>query len=73
MLTPDQENVIYRDNMEGPMTALSVALWGFSGCPIIGSDAKIVQIAARKIELLKKMILSTGFDEKVLKAIMEDT
>ena len=65
-------NSDYRDQMEGPMEGLTVALWGLADGPIIGSDAKLVEVAARKIELLKKMLLATGFNKDLLKAIMED-
>ena len=71
----EQEALEYRDRMDCPMEYLSVALWGV-GEPgpkqINLSDAEIVEIAARKIETLKKMLLATGFNAELLKAIIEE-
>ena len=61
----------YRNRMDVPMEMLGVALWQ----PTFvyrGTDAEMVEIAARKIKLLKQMILSTGFNENLLNSIMED-
>jgi len=67
-----EDDRVYRDAMEPAMEDLSVALWGLSDGPKFSSDAEIVEVAARKIELMKKMIISTGFHPDLLKAIMED-
>lgn len=63
----------YRDQMEFPMENLSLSIWD-SGRPENGpyNDNEIVEIAARKINTLKKMLLATGFNAKMLAAIMEE-
>lgn len=63
----------YRDKMEFPMENLSMSIWD-SSRPENGpyNDDEIVEIAARKINMLKKMLLATGFNAKMLAAIMEE-
>lgn len=44
----------YRDNMECPMEDLAVSLWGVGdGGPVGLSDSQIVELAARKVTMLK--------------------
>lgn len=63
----------YRDRMECPMEDLAVALWGVGDDGPTGlSDSEIVERAARKIELLKKLLLASGVNAGMLKAIMEE-
>ena len=65
----------YAEKMDTPMEALAIELWGVNpknpAC-IHRDDHDIVEIAARKIKLLKSMLLATGFNEKLLQNIMED-
>lgn len=68
-----EESVKYQDSMDIPMANLAVAMWGFTGKGPEGlKDHEIVEIAARKIAMLKKMILATEFSEKMLNAVMEE-
>ena len=53
------------------MESLASAMWGIDG-PEGLEDHEIVEVAARKINTLKKMILASGFSENMLKAIMEE-
>lgn len=63
----------YRAEMDGPLDALATAIWGRAGGGPAGMrDPEIVSIAAKKINVLKKIILATGFNEEILKAIMEE-
>jgi len=67
------DNNSYRSNMDFPVEALAIAMWGVSNNgPRDLEDHEIVERAARKIETLKKMILATGFSEKMLNIIMEE-
>jgi len=52
------------------MENLAVSLWGADG-PEGLQDHEIIEIAARKIIMLRKMILATGFSEKMLEAVMD--
>jgi hypothetical protein len=66
----------YRDAMQGPMEDLAVALFTLdeSKGPAGSAhwlDAQIVEHAAKKIEVLKAMIIATGFSEKLLQTIMD--
>lgn len=63
----------YRDKMEWPMENLASSIWKTSR-PENGpfNDDEIVEIAARKINMLKKMLLANGFNAKMLDAIMEE-
>lgn len=70
-MSDEQQAMQYQDKMEWPMEALAEAMWGIEG-PEALEDHEIVQFAARKIRTLKKMLLVTGFNEKMLKAIMEE-
>ncbi len=74
-IDPDLHQVLqqYRDNMECPMEDIAVALWGVGDSgPVSLSDSQIVELAARKISMLKKMLMATGFNEKMLAAVMEE-
>ena len=63
----------YRDKMECPMEDLAVALWGVGDDGPVGlSDSEIVEAAARKINTLKKLLLASGFNADMLKAVMEE-
>ena len=69
----EQEAIEYQDRMDFPVENLAIAMWGIGdGGPEGLGDNEIVEIAARKINTLKKMVLATGFSEKMLKAIMEE-
>jgi hypothetical protein len=69
----EQEAIEYQDRMDFPMENLAIAMWGVAGGGPAGiGDHEIVEIAARKINTLKKMVLATGFSEQMLKAIMEE-
>ena len=61
----------YKDKMDLPMESLSSALWGIKA-PEILPDDEIVEVAARKIRLLKSMLISAGVSEDIIKAIMEE-
>lgn len=63
----------YRDNMECPMEDLAVSLWGVGDNGPTGlSDSEIVEMAARKVTMLKKLLLASGFNDKMLSAVMEE-
>jgi hypothetical protein len=66
------ENQTYQERMDFPMQNLAISLWDVANGPNGLDDPEIVEAAARKINTLKKMILATGFSEKMLKAIMEE-
>jgi hypothetical protein len=70
-MSKEQEAIEYQDRMDFPMENLAIAMWGIEA-PELLPDNEIVEIAARKINTLKKMVLATGFSEKMLKAIMEE-
>lgn len=71
--TREQESIEYQDRMDFPVENLAIAMWGIGeGGPEGLQDHEIVEIAARKINTLKKMILATGFSEAMLKAVMEE-
>jgi hypothetical protein len=75
MIDPDLHSALqeYRDKMECPMEDLAVALWGVGDNGPTGlSDGEIVEVAARKIILLKKLLVAAGFNEKMLTAVMEE-
>jgi len=61
----------YQATLEFPMEALANAA-GFSTKIGEYDDAYIVSAAARKIDMLKKMLLATGFNKEMLDAIMEE-
>lgn len=65
----------YQEEMDGPMENLAVALFGVlptneacKGLP----DHTIVEIAARKIVMLKKLLSAAGMHENLIQNIMED-
>lgn len=63
----------YRDRMELPMENLAYAIYRTMN-PENGpfNDDELVETATRKINMLKKMLLATGFKPEMLKAVMED-
>ena len=61
----------YQDSMDFPMENLALAIWGLDG-PEGLPDHEIVEIAARKINMLKRMLLASGFNEGMLKAVMDE-
>jgi len=67
---PDQE---YRYNMEMPMENLGIALFGYDGHPDGPmKDPELVEIAARKINMLSKLVLEGAqLTPAQLKIIME--
>jgi hypothetical protein len=70
--TPEQRALDYVDKMNFPVENLAIAMWGVTDGPEGLEDDEIVDRAARKILMLKKMIMATGFSEVMLKAIMEE-
>lgn len=62
----------YRDNMDLPMEILASTLaelgWAGEGC----TDAEAVETATRKLRTLHRMLLSTGMNPDLLKAIMTE-
>lgn len=65
----------YRMSMDCPMEDLAVALWGTGeSLPRHANlkDHQIIEVAARKIELLRSMLLACGVNADMLKAIMDD-
>lgn len=60
----------YRDKMECPMEDLAVAIWGVGDDGVMLSDDQIVEVAARKITMLKEMLIASGFKKEMLKAVM---
>jgi hypothetical protein len=71
--TLEQRALDYEAKMDFPVENLAIAMWGINdGGPEGLDDDEIVERAARKILMLKKMILATGFSEAILKAIMEE-
>lgn len=69
----DNINDSYRAEMDGPLDSLAVSIWGRAGGGPAGlRDPELVSIAAKKINTLKKIILASGFNEDMLKAIMEE-
>ena len=61
----------YKDNLDMPMEGLAVELYGVLGDRQLG-DPEIVEHATKKIRMLKKMMLATGFSESMLQACMEE-
>jgi hypothetical protein len=61
----------YRDNMECPMENLAMAL-ECPGGPTKLRDAELVERAAKKIETLRKIVLSAGPSQGILDAIMAE-
>ena len=63
----------YRDRMELPMENLAYAIYGVLN-PENGpfNDDELVEIATRKINMLKRMLLASGFKAEMLKAVMEE-
>jgi len=61
----------YRDRMEFPMENLAIKLeeLGFTGRL---NDDEMVTVAARKLATLQKMLLASGVNEKILKAVMAE-
>lgn len=63
----------YRDRMEWPIENLTLSLWGTNQPENFAYDHDaIVEVATRKINMLKKMLLASGFNDKMLKAVMEE-
>ena len=61
----------YKDDLDMPMECLAVELYGVLGDRQLG-DPEIVEHAIKKIRMLKKMMLATGFSESMLQACMEE-
>ena len=64
------EHENYKEDMQFPVANLAIAMYGKQA--VVCSDVDIVEAAARKINMLKRMILATGFNEAMLAAIMEE-
>lgn len=60
----------YRNSMDFPMTNLAMEIFGGSESDL--SDAEIVELATKKIRMLKEMILATGFKKELLDACMRN-
>lgn len=75
MIDPDLHDSLqeYRDQMEWPMENLANSIWGIN-TPESGplEDYQVVEIAARKINMLKKMLLACGVNDKMIEAVMEE-
>ena len=68
--TTDEE---YRDAMECPMEDLCVAMYGVgSDKDSHFTDAQYVEKAARKITMLKNMLIASGVSEGLINAVMEE-
>lgn len=63
----------YRDRMEMPIENLTYAIYGTMN-PDNGpfNDDEVVEVAVRKINMLKKMLLASGFNKDMLKAVLEE-
>jgi hypothetical protein len=59
----------YRYDMDFPMENLADVLFGGSDQTEL-SDYQIVEHATKKIKMLKEMLISTGFSDKLLQACM---
>jgi hypothetical protein len=71
--TREQAALDYQDKMNFSVENLAIAMWGINeGGPKGLDDDEIVERAARKITMLKKMVLATGFSEQMLKIMMEE-
>lgn len=62
----------YRTSLGFPLENLAISLWGVTGGPVGLQDYELVEVAARKIETLKKLVLGSGFSKEMLKIILED-
>jgi len=66
-----QELEKYKDSLDSPMEELGVVLsdigWKGSGV----EDSKLVDVAAKKLKVLHRMLLASGM-KKVLDAVMLD-
>lgn len=62
----------YRDNMEWPAECLSIQLdnIGFKGEGLL--DHELVEVATRKLKVMYSMLLASGMNEKLLKAVMSE-
>lgn len=58
-------------NLNLSIEDLSMSIWGSSDIRSEVDDADIIGIAARKIMILRNMLVASGFNENMLKAIME--
>ena len=59
----------YRNNMEAPLENLAMALGGVDTHHLM--DAQIVEVAAKKLTMLREMLLASGMNENLLKAAMK--
>jgi hypothetical protein len=48
-----------------------MAIWGHAGVRDSMDDSEIIGLAARKITILRTMLVASGFNENMLNAIME--
>ena len=62
----------YRDNMDLPMEILASTLgelgWGGEGA----ADSEVVEVATRKLRTLHSMLLASGLNAGLLKAVMAE-
>ena len=67
------EFVEYRNNMEFPIDNLTIALFGYGNedAPNL-EHHELVEHAAKKITMLKQMVVALGLSEKMLKIILEN-
>lgn len=63
----------YRDRMEWPIENLTIAIWGRNQPENFSfKHDDIVEVATRKINMLRKMLLASGFNPDMLNAVMEE-
>lgn len=63
----------YRDRMEWPIENLTISIWGKNQPENFSyNHDNIVEVATRKINMLKKMLIASGFNDKMLDAMMEE-
>ena len=58
-------------NIDLGIEDLSMAIWGHTDARDSMDDSEIIGLAARKITILRTMLVASGFNENMLNAIME--
>lgn len=63
----------YREKMQKPIGDLAIAIWGKDdGTFEEVDDWTIVRDAAKTIKTLKSMVLATGMNKNMLKAVIDE-
>ena len=62
----------YQELMNDPVEELATVIWGVSSGVAPMDDHEIVSQAARKIKMMKDMLLATGMSPALLKACLEN-